>query len=158
FNAVHATGTIPALNLGTGAALTMQAETGTPANAAYGLRVSGASVLSGANTLTVANNGTGTGTLTFAGVVSGAAGITKLGAGTLVMTAANTYSGNTSIAAGTLTLTGSGSFAGSPFVDVGAGATLNVGGVTGGANFANGRFSLANNQTLRGFGTVNGGS
>jgi autotransporter-associated beta strand protein len=157
FNALRSTATVPSLTVGNGASLTVQADTGTAANTAYGLTVSGATSLSGGtNTFTVNNNGTGTGTLTLNGVVSGSSALTKAGAGTLVMKAANTYNGNTSINAGTLTLTGSGSFAGSQMIFVATGATLNGSGVTGGANFDGTRFALANNQTLQGNGTVVG--
>jgi autotransporter-associated beta strand protein len=45
-----------------------------------------------------------TGTFTMSGVVSGAGGLTKSGAGTLAMTATNGYSGNTTVQAGTLRL------------------------------------------------------
>jgi autotransporter-associated beta strand protein len=157
FNSLRPTATVPSLTVGNGSSLTVQADTGTAANAAYGLTVSGTTSLSGGtNTITVNNNGTGTGTLTLNGVVSGSTALNKAGAGTLVMKGANTYTGNTSINAGTLTLTGSGSFAGSPMVFVATGATLNGSGVTGGANFDGTRFALANAQTLQGNGTVVG--
>jgi len=42
----------------------------------------------------------------FAGVISGSGGITKSGAGTLSLSAANTYSGDTTISSGTLRLAG----------------------------------------------------
>jgi autotransporter-associated beta strand protein len=69
---------------------------------------------------------------------------------------ANTYTGPTTVSAGTLKLTGSGSIAGSALITVGSGALLDVTGVTGGANFANGGFALAGGQTLGGDGTVSG--
>jgi hypothetical protein len=68
----------------------------------------------------------------------------------------NTFTGNTTINAGTLTLTGSGSVAASPILHVGTGATLDVTGLTGGANFDGVRFQLAPNQTVRGGGTIQG--
>src|SRR5262249_35080197 len=58
--------------------------------------------------------------------------------------------------AGTLALAGSGSVANSPTLQVAAGATLDVSGLTGGANFDGTRFQLAANQTLRGSGTIQG--
>ncbi|MBE1159678.1 autotransporter-associated beta strand repeat-containing protein [Dyella acidiphila] len=55
--------------------------------------------LTGAGTVSVSNAAT---TLTVSGSIQGAGGLTKQGAGTLVLTNANTYTGGTSIAAGTL--------------------------------------------------------
>jgi autotransporter-associated beta strand protein len=144
--------TLGALTFGAGSNLSVAAETGTPATQAYGLTV-GATTLSGTNQISVA---TLNGTLTLGGVVSGSAALTTAGGGKIVMTAANTYTGNTSINGGVLALTGTGSFAGSPFVAVAAGASLDGSGVTGGANFDGTRFALANGQTLQGNGTVVG--
>ena len=48
---------------------------------------------------------------TLAGVISGSGSLKKEGAGRLVLSSANTYSGNTEITAGTLELTGSGNIA-----------------------------------------------
>lgn len=55
-------------------------------------------VVLGTRSLTVTQNAEGT----FAGVVSGDGGLVKQGAGTLVLTGANTFSGLTTISAGTL--------------------------------------------------------
>jgi autotransporter-associated beta strand protein len=102
---------------------------------------------------------------TWAGPVTGAGSITKLDTGTLTLTnAGNSYTGNTTISAGTLALSGSGNFASSPTFTVGTAvatppATLDVNGVTGGANFTSqmgGAFALASGQTLKGFGLVSG--
>jgi len=75
-------------------------------------------------------------------------GLTKLGVGTLSLTAASTYTGNTTISAGTLALSGSASIANSPNINVGTGATFDVSGL--------GSFTLGGNQALLGSGTNNG--
>src|SRR5205085_2883043 len=46
-----------------------------------------------------------TGTTTFSGGIIGTAGITKTGAGTLILSAAGTYTGNTTVNAGTFLVT-----------------------------------------------------
>lgn len=76
-------------------------------------------------------------------------GLTKNGAGTLTLTAANTYTGKTTVAAGTLALSGAGSVASSPWIEVKSGATLNVTAVTGGTQ-------TISNQVLSGTGSVTG--
>lgn len=78
----------------------------------------------------------------------GDGGLTKLGAGTLTFSDANTYTGATTINAGTLSLASTGSIATSSTIDVGSGATLNVSAVSG--------WTVGDTQTLTGTGTVNG--
>ena len=83
--------------LGTGAltfanATTLQA-------AAAGLSVANAMTLNGTNTVDTQANA-----LTLSGVISGAGTLSKIGAGTLILTNANIYSGGTTLAAGTLRL------------------------------------------------------
>jgi autotransporter-associated beta strand protein len=85
-------------------------------------------------TITVSNN-----TLEFDGPLTNSAGLTVAGAGTLLLTAVNTYSGNTTISSGTLALSGSGSIASSPQVSIAAGATFNVSGLTTAATLGSGK-------------------
>jgi autotransporter-associated beta strand protein len=69
------------------------------------------------------------GTFTVSGVISGsiaAAGLEKTGAGTVILTAANTYTGLTTVSAGTLTLGSTGSIAASSSVTVGAAGSLDT--------------------------------
>jgi fibronectin-binding autotransporter adhesin len=72
-------------------------------------------------------------------------GLTKLGTGTLTLSAVNTYNGTTLINAGTLAV--SGSINNSTNITIGSGAILDVSGITE---------TLAGNQALYGFGNVNG--
>ncbi|MNX34842.1 Extracellular serine protease precursor [compost metagenome] len=77
---------------------------------------------------------TGTGTIsnsanaTISGVISGAHNLGKTGAGTLTLTASNTYSGNTIVSAGGLTLTGGSSIPDGSAVSLSSAATLTLGG------------------------------
>ncbi len=95
--------------------------------------------------------------IAYGGVVSGVGSLSKLGAGTLTLTAANTYTGTTTVSAGTLALTGTASVAGSLAIQVNAGAVLQVTGLTGGLSHDGVRFALGDGQTLTGTGTVSGG-
>ncbi|NBV21196.1 MAG: hypothetical protein EBS05_04645, partial [Proteobacteria bacterium] len=107
--------------------------------AANTLASSGSITNSGAaTTLTVGGSG---GSSSFGGVISGALALTKSGAGTLTLTAANTYSGNTTVSAGTLALSGSGSVASTPNITVAAGATFDVSAVSS-------ALTLGSSQTL----------
>ncbi len=83
------------------------------ANTAFGLTF-GATTLNGSAIFDVANNGTGIGTLTLGAVgeSGGARALTKQGAGTLVMTGTNTYTGGTTLSAGTLTVNSGAALAG----------------------------------------------
>ncbi len=77
---------------------------------------------------------------TFAGALQdGSSGLslTKIGGGVETLTGASTYSGPTLITGGTLALSGSGSIASSGAIQVNAGATFDVSGVTGGFTAAN---------------------
>ncbi|HVU23275.1 MAG TPA: autotransporter-associated beta strand repeat-containing protein [Opitutus sp.] len=86
--------------------------------------------------------------LTFANALgsTGNGGITKLGAGTLTLTAANTYAGATTIAAGTLALGGAGTLGSTTAALNVTGGTLDLGGksVTTGAVTLSGGGAIAN--------------
>ena len=83
---------------------------------------------------------------TVSGVISGPGGITKSGAGTMLLTAANTYTGATAVNAGNLVLGGSLSGA----VSIGASSTLTLGNTASGAvsKVTTGALTLATGSTL----------
>lgn len=87
-------------------------------------------------------------TFTLAQAVNGSGGLVKSGAGTLVLTGANTFTGNTAIDSGTLALSGNGSVAQSVAVSVASGATFDIGNTSSGASIT----------SLDGSGIVNLGS
>jgi autotransporter-associated beta strand protein len=76
-------------------------------------------------------------------------GFTKSGAGTLELTAVNSYSGVTNVQQGTLKLGASGSITTSSQIVLGASTTLDVSAVSGG-------WTLGASQTLSGTGTIVG--
>ncbi len=124
--------TMGALGFGSNANLTVGADAATPANQSFGLNF-GAVTLNGNHTVTVANNGTGSGTVSF-GAVGGVGSLTKVGAGTLNLTAGGTYDGGTTVNAGTLLVTNTtGSATGTGTVLVANGATLGGTGTASGA-------------------------
>jgi autotransporter-associated beta strand protein len=88
------------------------------------------------------------GSLTYSSAIGGGIGVTKLGSGTLLLEAANLYTGPTTIKAGTLELGVVASLA-STQIDIAADATLNVTNVT--------NFTLGTGQSLTGNGSVVGG-
>jgi outer membrane autotransporter protein len=112
----------------------------------------GAAGLSLANAISTAGVGTidtGANTLTLGGVISGAGSISKIGAGTLVLNGANTFSGGTALNAGT--------------ISVGSNTALGTGALTAadGTTLANSgsAVTLANAITLAGPGfTINSGA
>jgi autotransporter-associated beta strand protein len=81
--------------------------------------------------------------------ITGSGAVIKDGAGTLTLSASNTYSGATTVSQGTLALGASGSIANSPVIQVGASGTLDVSAVSGG-------WALGATQTLTGTGGVTG--
>jgi len=80
--------------------------------------------------------------------LGGAAGLTKTTIGTVTLGANNSYSGRTTISAGKLALSSGGSIAQSTVIDVDSSAVFDVSGVVG--------YTLANGQTIKGSGTVEG--
>ncbi len=101
--------------------------------------------LGAARTFTVANDGTSATDLTVSGIISGSYGFVKAGAGTMVLSGANLFTGGTSLTAGTLKLGASstvssagplGTTTGTTTVSSGAVLDLNGFSLTGGATNA----------------------
>ncbi len=92
---------------------------------------------------------------TLSGVIAGSGNLAKIGAGTLTLSAASTYTGTKSINAGTLALGSAGTFANSPMIRVGnagsSGVVLDLTSKTSGFTFGSG-------QTVSGIGTINIGA
>lgn len=86
--------------------------------------------------------------ITYSGIISGAGALTKTGTGTLLLNAAETYSGNTYINAGTLAVGAAGSLNGSLQVIVASNAVLDVSQAAA--------YTTAAGKTLAGFGVVTG--
>jgi autotransporter-associated beta strand protein len=101
----------------------------------------------GAATLTTGSDNTST---TFSGTISGTGGLTKIGAGTFVLTGTNTYSGATAVNGGRLTVNGA---IPNSTLTVDGGATLGGTGTVGNAIIKNGILSPGNSI---GTFTVNG--
>jgi len=74
-------------------------------------------------TLSVGNNNANT---TYAGVLSAAGSLSKIGTGILTFSGANTYTGATTITAGTLAMGAAGSISNSSALAIAAGATFDV--------------------------------
>lgn len=80
----------------------------------------------GAHTFTTSSSAD----MLFGGILSGTGDLIKAGAGTLSLTASNTYTGSTTVSAGTLSLSGSGLLADSTAVDVnGSSAIFDMSGI-----------------------------
>ena len=93
------TGTTGSLRLGGDVTVT-SAGTGSS-----GATISSLVVLTAARTFTVADDGTTATDLSISGVISGAYGITKAGAGAMELSGLNTYTGTTTVSAGILRAT-----------------------------------------------------
>jgi fibronectin-binding autotransporter adhesin len=104
--------TMGTLTMAANSTLTVNPDPANPVNAPFGLTFGG-TTLNGANTFNIPNNGTGLGTLTAGPITDGGSGsITKVGAGTMVVTG-GTIAGGLIINGGTLTLNGANFTAGS---------------------------------------------
>jgi autotransporter-associated beta strand protein/T5SS/PEP-CTERM-associated repeat protein len=107
-------------------------------NQTVGSLAGAGSVMLGAGTLTTGSDNTST---TFSGTISGPGGLTKIGAGTLVLTGTNPYSGATAVNGGRLTVNGS---IPNSTLTVDGGATLGGIGTIGNATINNGTLSPGN--------------
>ena len=87
---------------------------------------------SSGSALGIDTSGAGASGFTYGSNITGSLGLTKLGAGTLTLSGASTYTGDTTVAAGTLAIGTGGSITGGN-ISVGAGATLAISG-TGSAS------------------------
>ena len=150
---LHLTGTgsllsTGAVTIGTNSTLDIASHTGGTAIGTLNTTVgaTGASILLGANTLTI-NQSAAT---TFAGIFSGTGGLTKQGTGTLTLTGASTYSGLTTITTGALNIQNAAALGtAAAGTTVASGAALEIqGGIT----------VAAEALTLNGTGVSNGGA
>jgi autotransporter-associated beta strand protein len=107
--------------------------------------------VSNAATLTVGTDGSST---AFDGIFGDGAsqpfGLTKVGAGTLTLTAISSNTGPVAVNGGTMLLSSDGSFSNSTVISVASGATLDVN------SRVDGSLNLTSGQTLKGSGTING--
>ena len=124
---------------------------------ANGLNLANAVVLEGSLDPTI---DTGANTDTISGVISGPGSLAKIGSGTLILSAANTYAGATDVQAGTLAVTGS--IVSSATVESGAtlGGSGTIGGLVAksGATIAPGVLAPFSTLTANGAASFAGGS
>jgi autotransporter-associated beta strand protein len=155
--------------LGTGT-LTMAANTGLEAGGTGDRTLANAITLNGI--VTSITNPNANSSFTLSGIIGGSNRLTKFGAGTVILTGANVYSGGTTVAGGTLQI-GSGSLAGSlgtGSVTIGTNGTLafnssasqNVNNSLGGAGAlikaGSGTLTLGGTNTFTGPVSLDGGS
>jgi autotransporter-associated beta strand protein/T5SS/PEP-CTERM-associated repeat protein len=107
-------------------------------NQTIGSLAGAGNVTLGAATLTTGTDNTST---TFSGTISGTGGLTKIGAGTLVLTGTNPYSGATTVNGGVLTVNGA---IPNSTLTVDGGGTLRGTGTLGNAIINNGTLSPGN--------------
>src|SRR5882724_2813301 len=86
--------------------------------------------------------------VTLSGVLSGPGGFTKTGGGMLTLNGTNIYSGSTTVSSNVLALTGSGSMSNSSSINIGAGGTLDVSGLSSTT------FNLSSSTSLSASGTA----
>ncbi|HRH64500.1 MAG TPA: autotransporter-associated beta strand repeat-containing protein, partial [Bacteroidia bacterium] len=89
-----------------------------------------------------------TGDITLSGVVSGGFALTKVGAGKLILSGANTYSGGTTITAGTVQLNPSATLSSGACTFNGTGATLSTSGITAGRAVTFSSLTVSENATI----------
>jgi autotransporter-associated beta strand protein/T5SS/PEP-CTERM-associated repeat protein len=129
---ISGAGTVRQLGSGTTTLSASNTYTGSTTISAGTLELDSAGWVAGS----ISNNATlslnRTNTLTLTNLVSGTGALSKSGTGTVILAAANTYSGNTTISAGTLQINAGGSVSNSATTLVGSGGagTLSISGGT----------------------------
>ncbi len=111
--------------------------------------------LGATRTFSIEDDGSTADDLTISGIISTNFGVTKAGAGTLLLSAANTYTGLTTISTGILQLGAAGGTTNTPLGTIGSGTSV----TSGGALDLNG-FTLGTSEplTLNGTGISGGGA
>jgi autotransporter-associated beta strand protein len=122
-------GTLQFSSLVTGNAFTLGGLSASTAGTGYDIALQNGAITPVAIALSVGSNNADT---TYAGVLSSGGSLTKIGAGTLTLSGANSYSGATNVNKGTLLVNGDQSLA-TGAVTVASGATLGGTGTIGGA-------------------------